>query len=266
MKRKIRISFIIIIVSLIIAGGILILLLNIKKPFNKDLITYNPDFSETKDYDNGVNENESLIGEYAIKIAAENIASDKQEEESKIIETDAEKEQILDNSSDEETKKDNKESKTNNNVAKTNTNTKDNTNKSNNNSNITTDTKASEKIEKTNKTNNHEKKQENNTTKNEQENKQETNITKPNKEEKQEPVQKRCTNNSNHGMNVGNSNKWFSTKSEAIDYYNSQIHYWGKLWENFEIEDDVYYKNCPSGYEVWSCMYCSKWTINFYFR
>ena len=32
------------------------------------------------------------------------------------------------------------------------------------------------------------------------------------------------------------------------------------------LEDDEYYKNCPTGYEIWSCMYCSKWTINLYYR
>lgn len=76
----------------------------------------------------------------------------------------------------------------------------------------------------------------------------------------------RCTNNNNHGMNIGNSNKWFASKNEAIQYYNSQLKYWGDLWDSFQIESDAYYKNCPSGYEVWSCMYCSKWTINFYYR
>lgn len=76
----------------------------------------------------------------------------------------------------------------------------------------------------------------------------------------------RCTNNNNHGMDVGNSGKWFNTKDEAIAYYEEKINYWGKLWENYEIEDSEYYKNCPKGYEIWSCMYCSKWTINFYYR
>lgn len=76
----------------------------------------------------------------------------------------------------------------------------------------------------------------------------------------------RCTNNDNHGMNVGNCGKWFSTKSEAIAYYNEKVSYWGGLWESYKIEDDEYYKNCPTGYEIWSCMYCSKWTINLYYR
>lgn len=86
-------------------------------------------------------------------------------------------------------------------------------------------------------------------------------------EEKQpEPVVERCTNNNNHGMDVGNSGRWFNSKSEAIAYYDSQTKLWGDKWENFEIDDDTYYKNCPSGYEVWTCMFCGKWTINFYYR
>lgn len=76
----------------------------------------------------------------------------------------------------------------------------------------------------------------------------------------------RCTHNNNHGMDVGNSGKWFNTKAEAIAYYDEKTNYWGRLWENFEIDDSEYYKNCPSGYEYWSCMYCNKWTINFYYR
>ena len=85
-------------------------------------------------------------------------------------------------------------------------------------------------------------------------------------EEPPEPEVERCTNNNNHGIDVGNSGRWYDSKSEAIAYYDSQTKYWGNKWENFEIDDDTYYKNCPSGYEVWTCMYCGKWTINFYYR
>lgn len=76
----------------------------------------------------------------------------------------------------------------------------------------------------------------------------------------------RCTNNNNHSMEVGNSGQWFSSKSEAIAYYNSQVSYWGNLWETGAIDDATYYKKCPSGYEVWDCVNCLKWTINFYYR
>ena len=78
-----------------------------------------------------------------------------------------------------------------------------------------------------------------------------------NKQEETKTEQKveRCTNNNNHGMNIGNSGKWFNSKNDAIAYYNQQIKYWGDQWENNKIDNDTYYKNCPSGYEVWDCMY-----------
>ena len=85
-------------------------------------------------------------------------------------------------------------------------------------------------------------------------------------ETKAEPKVERCTNNNNHGMDIGNSKKWFNSKNEAVAYYNDQISYWGNQWENEMIDDATYYKNCPAGYEIWSCMYCGKWTINFYYR
>ena len=91
------------------------------------------------------------------------------------------------------------------------------------------------------------------------------NQSKP-EESKTEPKLERCTNNNNHSMSIGNSGKWFNSKSEAIAYYNQKIAYWGETWENSQIDNDTYYKNCPSGYEVWDCMYCGKWTVNFYYR
>lgn len=80
----------------------------------------------------------------------------------------------------------------------------------------------------------------------------------------------RCTHNNNHGMDVGNCGKWFNTKNEAIAYYEEKINYWSDWWEKSDPNDTnadaTYYKNCPTGYEIWSCMYCSKWTINLYYR
>lgn len=102
-------------------------------------------------------------------------------------------------------------------------------------------------------------------------NKQDSTIPTENKSEeiKKETVV-RCTTNNNHGMGVGNSGKWFATKDEAISYYKSQIKYWDEWWQKADPNDTeadaTYYKSCPTGYEIWSCMYCSKWTINFYYR
>ena len=60
-----------------------------------------------------------------------------------------------------------------------------------------------------------------------------------------EPEIEKCTNNNNHGIEVGNSGMWFNTKEEAVAYYDEKIAYWGNLWENFEIDDETYRKNCP---------------------
>ncbi len=80
-----------------------------------------------------------------------------------------------------------------------------------------------------------------------------------------EPVTPKC-DGSNHGVGVGNSNKWFNSKQEAINYYNGILKTWGDKWEKFEIDSETYDKNCPYGYEIWTCPLCGKWTINFYYR
>ena len=38
------------------------------------------------------------------------------------------------------------------------------------------------------------------------------------------------------------------------------------MGKKFEINDETYQKNCPYGYETWSCPFCGKWTINFYYN
>lgn len=93
-----------------------------------------------------------------------------------------------------------------------------------------------------------------------------TTTVEPKQETKVVETPTRCTNNNNHGMNIGNSGKWFNSKQEAVNYYDSLIKTWGDKWENFEIDSDTYDKNCPYGYEVWTCPFCGKWTINFYYR
>lgn len=74
-----------------------------------------------------------------------------------------------------------------------------------------------------------------------------------------------CVGNK-HKMESGNTGKWFDTKAQADSYYNTEIEKWGKQWENDEITKEEYLKKCPSGYEVWTCPQCQKWTINFYYR
>lgn len=101
-------------------------------------------------------------------------------------------------------------------------------------------------------------------TKNEQEeNKQsDSNYT---EEEVQLAPKVECVGNK-HMIDSGNTGKWFNTKEEADSFYNAEIEKWGKQWENGEIEKDEYLKNCPSGYEVWTCPQCQKWTLNFHYR
>ena len=93
----------------------------------------------------------------------------------------------------------------------------------------------------------------------------------PTETKKEKTKIERCTNNNNHFLNVGNSGKWFISKNDAIAYYNQQTKYWSDYLDNCgEGNEDAaweeYKKKCPSGYEVYSCMYCNKWTINFYYR
>ena len=89
--------------------------------------------------------------------------------------------------------------------------------------------------------------------------------TKPEPIKEPEPVIPKC-DGANHGVGVGNSNKWFNSKQEAINYYDGILKTWGDKWEKFEIDSETYDKNCPYGYEIWTCPFCEKWTINFYYR
>ena len=104
-----------------------------------------------------------------------------------------------------------------------------------------------------------------------QENKEEPKVIEVPKQEtpKQEEPKivevPKCSGN-NHGVGTGNSGKWFNSESDAIKYYKSIIKTWGDKWEKFEIDDETYNKNCPYGYEDWSCPYCGRWTINFYYN
>lgn len=99
----------------------------------------------------------------------------------------------------------------------------------------------------------------------------ENNITQSNTTPMPTPTSKptvqipKCEGNK-HGIETGNSGRWFNTESEAIAIYDAEIKKWGDKWTSGEIDKSTYLKNCPSGYEDWSCPYCHKWTINFYYR
>lgn len=83
--------------------------------------------------------------------------------------------------------------------------------------------------------------------------------------EVQVAIKTECVGN-NHKISAGNTGKWFDTKAEADSFYNAEIEKWGKKWENDEIDKTEYLQKCPSGYEMWTCPQCQKWTINFYYR
>ncbi len=123
-------------------------------------------------------------------------------------------------------------------------------------------TKQENKIETKKDIDSDVKKQENNIV----ENKTET-LQENTKEDNPETTKvEKCTNDYNHGIAVGNSGKWFNTKEEAILYYKNLIKDYGEKFENGSMNQVEYNAVCPYGYEVWSCMFCGKWTINFYLR
>ena len=75
-----------------------------------------------------------------------------------------------------------------------------------------------------------------------------------------------CTNNNNHSTSCGDAGIWVASKDEFKTYYENYCEKWNSKWVNDEISNEEYYKNCPYGYECWSCSYCGKWTGNFKYR
>lgn len=126
----------------------------------------------------------------------------------------------------------------------------------------TKSTKAQEETPKTTQSNSQTQTQ---TTPVTQETKQtETPVTQQTTPKQEEPKQIQCSGNS-HLIGTGNTGRWFNTRQEAINYYNSTYANWSKKWENFEIDDDTFQKNCPNRYEIYQCI-CGKWTIDFFYE
>lgn len=126
----------------------------------------------------------------------------------------------------------------------------------------TKSTKAQEETPKTTQSNSQTQTQ---TTPVTQETKQtETQVTQQTTPKQEEPKQIQCSGN-NHLIGTGNTGRWFNTRQEAINYYNSTYANWSKKWENFEINDDTFQKNCPNRYEIYQCI-CGKWTIDFFYE
>lgn len=67
----------------------------------------------------------------------------------------------------------------------------------------------------------------------------------------------------NHSMPTGNIGKWFNSRNEAINYYNSVSDMWNSKYDAGEISYEELCKKCPFGYECWSCSNCGKWTLNY---
>ena len=88
--------------------------------------------------------------------------------------------------------------------------------------------------------------------------------TKSNKDNIQKETH--CTNNNNHSIKCGNIGMWFGSRREVDTYFSSVCNKWGTKYKNEEITWEEYTKNCPQGYECWSCSYCGKWTGNFKYR
>lgn len=132
-------------------------------------------------------------------------------------------------------------------------------------------------VEKTNKSDNTNKNKENKPTQviqpkqdSQVKEQKDTKVNNSNTTEKKEETntntnQNKNTNNTNNAQKCTHSNSnWYNSKAEAEAIYNAEIKKWGDKWTNYEIDNETYYKNCPSGYEVFSCPYCNKWTINLY--
>ena len=75
-----------------------------------------------------------------------------------------------------------------------------------------------------------------------------------------------CTNNNNHSTSCGDAGIWVASKNEFKTYYENYCEEWNNKWVNDEISNEEYYKNCPYGYECWSCSYCGNWTGNYKYR
>lgn len=218
---------------------------SIEIPNGTDLSTYNfkdfiktSDLSELKEYNiDFSNVNSSVSGKYTAKISIEDIYSNKTEKEFEIVIPEVEIAATEENITSEQTS---------NNSVKVNSSAS---------SQKKTTTASTSQVSKTTPSKSTTSSQDVQST-----------TPKPSNETHTEQKTVRCTNNHNHGMDVGNSGQWFSSKSSAIAYYENKINDLDRKVNSGEITYEKYLKDCPYGYEVWSCMYCNKWTINFYYR
>lgn len=92
---------------------------------------------------------------------------------------------------------------------------------------------------------------------------QKPSITKKTTTTKKPTTTKATTTKHTHGAPCGNMGKWYNSRSELKDDYMRVSDYWLAKLDNGEIDWDTYVKNCPCGYECWSCGECGMWTGNY---
>ena len=66
-----------------------------------------------------------------------------------------------------------------------------------------------------------------------------------------------------HSMPIGNTGKWFNSRSELVSHYQNVVNGWNSKLNKNEITWEEYTKNCPQGYKAWNCSKCGMWTGNF---
>ena len=65
-----------------------------------------------------------------------------------------------------------------------------------------------------------------------------------------------------HMMPKGNMGKWFKSKKALKKHVDKVMKKYARQLDEGEITWNEYVRDCPYGYEAWSC-YCGKWTGNF---
>ena len=65
-----------------------------------------------------------------------------------------------------------------------------------------------------------------------------------------------------HYMPKGNMGKWFKSKKALKKHVDKVMKEYARKLDEGEITWDEYVRDCPYGYEAWSC-FCGKWTGNF---
>ncbi len=100
----------------------------------------------------------------------------------------------------------------------------------------------------------------------EQKQEQNSQVVEKKQETQEKVIEEQKCSDSKHKVSAGNSGKWFNSYDEAVAYYDDLINGYSNQIHSGQITIEEYNKKCPYGYETWSCPYCNKWTLNFYYR